>query len=220
LESVAESPLLRGVVRLDEAWAEAEALNPNSRKNPPRTEAERRHRAEKFEALRAEVEKIGRELMAAGFARPAARSEGPLPAYVTKVGPVAARSVLEYFASPLGRRVLQRLRALGIRPKGSTPGRAGTAPLAGKTFVLTGTLSAWTREEAAERIRQAGGHVASSVSKNTDYVVAGENPGSKLDKARALGVPVLNEAEFRRLLEEAGAASSPARGGSAQAELF
>ncbi|MGA4577641.1 NAD-dependent DNA ligase LigA [Limisphaera sp. VF-2] len=220
LESVAESPLLRGVVRLDEAWAEAEALNPNSRKNPPRTEAERRHRAEKFEALRAEVEKIGRELMAAGFARPAARSEGPLPAYVTKVGPVAARSVLEYFASPLGRRVLQRLRALGIRPKGSTPGRAGTGPLAGKTFVLTGTLSAWTREEAAERIRQAGGHVASSVSKNTDYVVAGENPGSKLDKARALGVPVLNEAEFRRLLEEAGAASSPARGGSAQPELF
>lgn len=220
LESVADSPLLRGVVRLDEAWAEAEALNPNSRKNPPRTEAERRHRAEKFEALRAEVEKIGRELMAAGFARPAARSEGPLPAYVTKVGPVAARSVLEYFASPLGRRVLQRLRALGIRPKGSTPGRAGTGPLAGKTFVLTGTLSAWTREEAAERIRQAGGHVASSVSKNTDYVVAGENPGSKLDKARALGVPVLNEEEFRRLLEEAGAASSPARGGSAQAELF
>ncbi|MCX7867700.1 MAG: NAD-dependent DNA ligase LigA [Limisphaera sp.] len=220
LESVADSPLLRGVVRLDEAWAEAEALNPNSRKNPPRTEAERRHRAEKFEALRAEVEKIGRELMAAGFARPAARSEGPLPAYVTKVGPVAARSVLEYCASPLGRRVLQRLRALGIRPKGSTPGRAGTGPLAGKTFVLTGTLSAWTREEAAERIRQAGGHVASSVSKNTDYVVAGENPGSKLDKARALGVPVLNEEEFRRLLEEAGAASSPARGGSAQAELF
>lgn len=220
LESVAESSLLRGVVRLDEAWAEAETLNPNSRKNPPRTEAERQRRAEKFEALRAEVEKIGRELMAAGFARPAARSEGPLPAYVTKVGPVAARSVLEYFASPMGRRVLERLRSLGIHPQGTAPGRAAAGPLAGKTFVLTGTLSSWTREEAAERIRQAGGHVASSVSKNTDYVVAGENPGSKLDKARALGVPVLNEDEFRRLLEGGGPASRPARSGSVQPELF
>ena len=227
LESVARSPLLQGVVRLEEIAREAEAVNPHSRKNPPRTEAERRRRTEQYEALRQEAERIGRELVEAGFARPAARSgEGGFPAYVTKVGPVAARSVLEFFASPAGKRVLQRLKVLKIHPRGARTAVSG-GPLAGKTFVLTGTLSSWTREEASELIRQAGGHVAGSVSKNTDYVVAGESPGSKLDKARALGVPVLDEAAFRKLLVEAGVLKDSGQttgrrsgGGSAQPELF
>jgi len=227
LESVARSPLLQGVVRLEEIAREAEAVNPHSRKNPPRTEAERRRRTEQYEALRQEAERIGRELVEAGFARPAARSgEGGFPAYVTKVGPVAARSVLEFFASPAGKRVLQRLKVLKIHPRGARAAVSG-GPLAGKTFVLTGTLSSWTREEASELIRQAGGHVAGSVSKNTDYVVAGESPGSKLDKARALGVPVLDETSFRKLLVEAGVLKDSGQttgrrsgGGSAQPELF
>ncbi|MGA4643221.1 NAD-dependent DNA ligase LigA [Limisphaera sp. 4302-co] len=227
LESVARSPLLQGVVRLEELAREAEAVNPHSRKNPPRTEAERRRRTEQYEALRQEAERIGRELIEAGFARPAARSgEGGFPACVTKVGPVAARSVLEFFASPAGKRVLQRLKTLKIHPRGARTAVSG-GPLAGKTLVLTGTLSSWTREEASELIRQAGGHVAGSVSKNTDYVVAGESPGSKLDKARALGVPVLDEAAFRKLLVEAGVLKDSAQttgqrygGGSAQPELF
>jgi len=220
LESVAQSPLLRGVVRLEEIAAEAEALNPSSRKNPPQSEAERRRRLQQYEALREEAERIGAELVRAGFARPAARSESSFPAFVTKVGPVAARSVLTYFASPMGRKVLQRLRALGIQPRGTAPGEAPAGALAGKTFVLTGTLSSWTRDQAADLIRQAGGHVASSVSKNTDYLVVGENPGSKLDKARALGIPVLTEAEFRQLLEGTAPPRRPGRGGSVQPELF
>ncbi len=109
---------------------------------------------------------------------------------------------------------------MGIQPRGTAPGEAPAGALAGKTFVLTGTLSSWTRDQAADLIRQAGGHVASSVSKNTDYLVAGENPGSKLDKARALGIPVLTEAEFRQLLEGTAPPRRPGRGGSVQPELF
>ena len=80
----------------------------------------------------------------------------------------------------------------------SAPRREQT--LKGKTFVLTGTLSSFTRDEAKEKIRERGGDVSSSVSKETDYVVVGEDPGSKADKAKKLGVAILSEAEFLKLL--------------------
>jgi DNA ligase (NAD+) len=81
--------------------------------------------------------------------------------------------------------------------------RAGASgPLSGKTFVVTGTLSSWSRAGATSAIEARGGKVTGSVSKKTDYVVAGESPGTKLDRARELGVPVLDEAAFQALLEE------------------
>ena len=80
----------------------------------------------------------------------------------------------------------------------------GEGPLSGRTFVLTGTLPDWTREEATQRILAAGGRVTSSVSKKTDYLVAGESPGTKLTKAERLGVEVLDEAGLRRLLKAGG----------------
>ena len=83
---------------------------------------------------------------------------------------------------------------------GAAPPEAGTGPLAGKTLVVTGTLPGFSRQEAEEAIRAAGGKPGGSVSKKTDYVVAGEAAGSKLTKAQALGVPVLDEDAFRRLL--------------------
>jgi DNA ligase (NAD+) len=90
---------------------------------------------------------------------------------------------------------------LGIEPKSEkvSAKKAAELPFAGKTFVLTGTLLSMTREEATEKIEALGGHVTGSVSKKTDYVVAGAEPGSKFDKAKELGVKIINEAEFRKM---------------------
>jgi DNA ligase (NAD+) len=106
---------------------------------------------------------------------------------------------------------------LGINPGHSEGGKtasggAGAGPLAGKTFVLTGTLPALARDEAAALIRAAGGSVTGSVSKHTDYVVAGESAGSKLDKARELGVSVLDEAQLRALLGGGPKPEAPVQG--------
>jgi DNA ligase (NAD+) len=120
---------------------------------------------------------------------------------VPDVGPVVAGSIARFFGEARNRQVVQELRRLGVRwSEGEAP-RARELPLAGKTFVLTGTLPHLTREEASERILARGGKVSGSVSKKTHYVVAGADPGSKLEKARELGVQVLDETELLKLLE-------------------
>ena len=121
---------------------------------------------------------------------------------VTEVGPVVARSVLDFFASAAGKKILQRLKQLRIQPKSEKvlAKKAAELPLSGKIFVLTGTLRSTTREEATEKIEAVGGHVSGSVSKKTDYVLAGTEPGTKLNKAKELGVRIIGEAEFRKLL--------------------
>jgi DNA ligase (NAD+) len=121
---------------------------------------------------------------------------------VADVGPVVAQSIHTFFDQPHNREVVGQLRAVGVHwpEHAGAPARAADRPLAGKTFVLTGTLPALTREEATELIEAAGAKVTGSVSKKTDYVVAGEEAGSKLAKAQALGTPVLDEEGLRRLL--------------------
>jgi len=108
---------------------------------------------------------------------------------------------VSFFRSERGQRSLRRLRELGIAPVAA---RLATAPVvgifSGKTFVLTGTLPTLSREAAAAKIEAAGGKVSGSVSKKTNYVLAGEEAGSKLEKAQALGVAVIDEAELLRLL--------------------
>ncbi len=102
---------------------------------------------------------------------------------------------------PQSKTLLARLRAAGLNF--TEAGRKATAqPLAGKVFVLTGTLPTYSREEATAMIEGAGGKVTGSVSKKTDYVVAGEKAGSKLERARQLGIPVLNEADLLALLAQ------------------
>jgi DNA ligase (NAD+) len=121
-----------------------------------------------------------------------------------EVGPKVAESIHEFFREPRNRELVERLRAAGLKfdhPKKVK--KAGAFD--GLTFVLTGTLSAMTREEASEKIEASGGKVSGSVSKKTSYVVAGEEAGSKLDKARKLGVEVLNEEKFLEMLNGAGA---------------
>ena len=113
------------------------------------------------------------------------------------VGPAVAEAVHEYFQRPESRRLIERLLEAGIEIK--KPERR-EGPLTDKTFVLTGTLSSLTRGEAEERIKALGGAIGSSVSKKTDYLVVGADPGSKLEKAQRLKVPILEETTFLALL--------------------
>jgi len=142
-------------------------------------------------------------------ARDLARHFGDLPplleaseatlVQVPDVGPVVARSIHQFFAEPHNRQVIDRLVDAGVSwPKAAPqPRRAGER----KTFVLTGTLSVMTRDEARAAIEAKGHKVAAAVSKKTDYVVAGADAGSKLEKARSLGIEVLDEQELRKVLE-------------------
>ena len=117
---------------------------------------------------------------------------------VNEVGPRIAQSIVEFFQEPKNRALVEQLREAGLTLTGKKKQR-GTA-LAGKTFVLTGTLPHLTRDEAKKMIEDAGGRVSGSVSKKTDYVVAGDEAGSKLDKAKELGVKVIGEKEMQELL--------------------
>jgi DNA ligase (NAD+) len=116
---------------------------------------------------------------------------------VNEVGPRIAQSLAEFFHEPRNRELVKRLQAAGLTFAGKKKER-GTK-LAGKTFVLTGTLTHFSRDQAKQMIEDAGGRVSGSVSKKTDYVVAGADAGSKLDKAKELGVPVIDEEEMKKL---------------------
>lgn len=118
---------------------------------------------------------------------------------IEEIGPETATSLYDFLSDEGEQRLVKRLLALGVHPEPEAAIVQGGA-LAGKTFVLTGTLSTLSRKEAEERVVSLGGKVSSSVSKKTSYVVAGESPGSKLDAARKHGVEILDEDQFRQLL--------------------
>jgi DNA ligase (NAD+) len=122
---------------------------------------------------------------------------------VPGIGDTIAESVARFFADPRNAAEVKRLRELGVRWQKGAPAPPREGPLVAKTFVLTGTLAHMTRDEARSRIEAAGGRVAGSVSKNTDYLVAGDEPGSKLAKAQQLGIRVLDESDFEALLSGA-----------------
>jgi DNA ligase (NAD+) len=121
---------------------------------------------------------------------------------IAGVGPNVAASLAEWFSDPETGRALDDLVDAGVEPERPAPPteQRSEGPLVGKTVVVTGTLTGFDRQAAEEAIRDAGGKAGGSVSKKTDYVVAGDNAGSKLVKAQELGVPVLDEEGFRRLL--------------------
>ena len=204
------SPILQAVVRLAELYAEAAAVNPRSTLNRPQNDEEREERQARFNRLCGEIGVTGDELVAAGVATKTPGSTLP-PLYSSVIKTEAARSVLAYFASDYGQRYLARLRELGIDPqaKARLPVPAD-APLAGVTFVLTGTLSQ-PRAQIAERIKAAGGIVQDAVTKQTRYLVAGGNVGAtKTNKARALGTTVIDEAGLLALLAGTATPSAPA----------
>ncbi len=180
-----ESAPLKAVLRRAELEEEKERESPNSKKNPAKDDAEKERRKTRRAEIEAEI---------------AALSGGVLAGVPSEIGPAVAASTLEFFASAPGRRLLAKLTALGIEPQGTVM-TAGA--FTGKTFVLTGTLPTMKREEAEQKILAAGGKVSGSVSKKTSYVLAGADAGSKLEKAQALGVAVIDEAEFLRMVGEA-----------------
>jgi DNA ligase (NAD+) len=122
---------------------------------------------------------------------------------VDQVGPVMAESVYQYFHNSRHRMVIDDLLAAGVRPQPPAP-KKRTGGLQGKTIVVTGTLQAFSRQQAEQAVREAGGKVSGSVSKKTDFVLAGEDPGSKLRKARELGVEVIDEERFKKMLAGKG----------------
>ena len=173
IEDVANSPLLKDVLQYHQKREEKE-----------------------------DAKEIADRLIQTGFAKPSKSKAEKSRGITTEVGPVVAKSVLDFFASAAGKKTLRRIKELGIHPNAEkvSAKKAAELPLAGKTFVLTGTLPSMTREEATEKIEALGGHITGSVSKKTDYVLAGAEPGSKFDKAKELGVRIIDEPEFRKML--------------------
>ena len=173
IEDVASSKLLRDVLAYHESKSDKQAMK-----------------------------EIAERLIESSFAEPSKSKIDKKSRIVTEVGPVVAKSVLDFFGSAAGKKIIQRMKQLDIRPKSEkvSAKKLAQLPLAGKTFVLTGTLPSMTREEATEKIEALGGHVSGSVSKKTDYVVAGTEAGSKLEKAKDLGVRIIDETAFRKML--------------------
>lgn len=122
---------------------------------------------------------------------------------IPSIGPKIAQSIVAFFKEERNLKVIEKLKRAGVNMK-AAPVAAGGLPLADKQFVITGRLNAFSRQEAERKIKELGGSVGSSISKKTDYLILGEEPGSKLDKAKELGTPTLSEEEFLKLLEEAG----------------
>ncbi len=190
IDELAASQLLRDIRDRCALEAERAGISPNSKKYPPKDQREREARQKKSDELKRKISEIETRL------RKSERFNT-----LKEVGPVAAESVLGFFSSPKGKEVIKSLHRLGISPKGALQKEEGKkSALTGKTFVLTGTLSSLSRDQASGLLRSSGASVSGSVSKNTDYVVAGEDPGSKYDKALHLNIPVLTEDEFLRLI--------------------
>jgi len=119
---------------------------------------------------------------------------------VNEVGPILAQSIYHFFHEKQNRELIKRLEELDLKMKSDVPAERPRQVLAGKTFVVTGTLDGLSREEAEAMISKFGGRVTKSVSKKTDYVLAGRDPGSKLDKARELGIAIIDESALRAML--------------------
>ncbi|MBI1177208.1 NAD-dependent DNA ligase LigA [bacterium] len=196
LDELADSEVLRDIRDQGLKDTERKEISPRSRKNPPKDVADREQREARYEELGRELKQI-EERLAAGGAK----------VKMVEVGPVVAGSVLDYFSSDAGKQVLDRLKSIGIEPKAETSAASNSSAntaIAGKTFVLTGTLPTLSRDEASKMIRDAGGSTSSSVSKNTDFVLAGEEAGSKLEKAQKLGIKIIDEAQFKEMLPGEG----------------
>jgi DNA ligase (NAD+) len=200
LPTLAESSLLKDTAELGNVRAvfNANKLGKDEESLP---ETEKIARKKRQEEAKQHGNPIGKRLVEANFAAPGAQDWQAK----TLIGPVSAKAIVDWAASDYGRRILRRMQELQIKPLGKPAlplreAEKNSGLLTGKTFVLTGTLPTLSRDEASALIREAGGDVTGSVSKNTAYLLAGDEAGSKLDKANKLGVKIITEDQFRALL--------------------
>jgi DNA ligase (NAD+) len=203
LEQVATSKMLKQIKSLGDLYAELAATSPFA---DDISENEKDLRRELFKQKKHELLELGNQLVEAGWAQKSGNWEKleqkgskAVPQFLPFIDYVPAENVLLYFNSKLGKHLLSRLKELRIHPVSSSK-VISKESFSGKTFVLTGTLPNLSRDEASEMIREAGGNVTGSVSTKTDFLLAGEEAGSKLDKAKELGTKILTEKEFLDML--------------------
>jgi DNA ligase (NAD+) len=193
---LSNSPILTSVLRLNELYDLATTVNPRSTLNRPKDGAEREERQTRFNRICGEIGVLGDTLVAADVATKTPSTALP-PQYMCVIKTEAAKAVLGFFASDYGKAYLERLLALGIDPQAKP--KPASLPLAGLTFVLTGTLSQ-PRRVFEERIKEAGGIIHDSVSKLTRYLLAGTGAGIKIENARTFGTEILDESGLDALL--------------------
>ncbi len=210
LEDVARSESLRDLARLYDLQEDATRLNPRAAAHREAGPDERVQRVERHTAVIDELDRLGRKLIERRLAR---RTHGTAQRFTSPLKPEVVRATRDFFAAETGRTIVQRLQALGVHPH--PPASADAAdpatdgPLAGKTYVLTGTFEGASRTEAANALRALGAAVTDGVSGTTTAVLAGASPGaSKLQAAGRRGVPVLTEDDYRKLLNS-GSAKQP-----------
>jgi DNA ligase (NAD+) len=197
----------------------------------PQEDQERRVRVKQQSRVNDEIEALIKQLTAKGVELKPDIVEKQEKGIRVKAPPIinvtaeleldGVHNLLKFFETPAGRKILQRLHQLNIEPVGAAGTESSAladAPLAGKTLVITGTLPTLSRDEAATLIRKAGGNVTSAVSKNTDFLLAGEEAGSKLNKAKELGIKILSEKEFSDML--GSGPKSQRKDKQAQKEMF
>jgi DNA ligase (NAD+) len=188
LSELGRSRMLPLLLEMEELKAAVAGFNPKARAHAGKGEAEKKALQERHDKARTELAILQKRVEEYGL-------QG--------IGPAVAREVLDFLASPRGRHLIAAAEKLDLRPAGSpSPSAAAETPFTGKTVVVTGTLSRYGRDEVKNLLRARGAQVTDSVSGKTDFLVVGAEAGSKLAKARALGVRVLEEDEFMRLLGE------------------
>jgi len=235
LSSLAKSAIIFDFLHLQELVAESKRVNPDARtgenKLPRKDERTKADNAEEERRIRQHAE-LNSKIVALAKRLQEARVKIKLqpkdlklkksgkPPLITvacdELEPEACNSVVEFFASEYGKRTLGRLAKLGINPKSQSKEIADTnSPISGMYFVLTGSLTAMTRDEAFEKIRALGGIISDSVTEKTNFLIVGESPGSKLAKAKKLGIKILTGKDFLNLL-----GSEPKPSQKKQNELF
>jgi DNA ligase (NAD+) len=208
MDALKNSQIISDYLRLKDLIEEAKQVNPDATKveNKVSGKDEKDKRTKLHAKLNSQIEEIASHLKGVGVklevkGQPKKYGKPPLLDIASDLESEACQSIQKFFASDYGRRTVVRMTELGIKPSSKIEKpSASPSPISGMTVVLTGTLPTLSRDEASALIRNAGGNVAGSVSKNTDFLLAGEEAGSKMEKAKELGVKILSEKDFLDLL--------------------